>query len=377
MPGGPPFNESPLAVQELLDYCLDFLHASPPDLKRCALVSRNWTKSSQVHLFSHLTVGSVGYSYGDSTFLAALRHRCRTLCEVLSATPRLRELVKSLQIHLDTIPLETVIAFANLSFPSLRRIFVSGNWMPSLGIIIQDLLSLDTLSAISISGNFRSLSEFTSVLSRCSPSVTALSFSSVRIPPSSSPTTLSDDHPLAEMERIQIDALDLWWSSGIHDWLNSPECIFDFSNLKRLRLNENTSLPEWTAFAPSIPQVEHLQFQPQLTGPNVDLAQFTNLNCLEIFIEFKDDVSSAVETLATLVPSNHLRTIRFRLSHTSIPNAYTGAELDKHIAMLPLPHLEAVELVYITPPSGNVAANLPLLNARKFVRVLRGVPAYA
>ncbi|KAJ7256186.1 hypothetical protein B0H12DRAFT_1112729 [Mycena haematopus] len=374
------FTDSPLAVQELLDYCLDFLHASAPDLKRCALVSRNWTKTSQLHLFSRITVGSVGYSYGDSSFLAAIRHRCRALCEVLSTTPRLRELVKSLQIHLDTIPLDTVTAFANLSFPSLQRIFVSGNWIPSSGVVIQELLSLDTLSAISISGNFRSLSEFTAVLSRCSPSITSLSFSSVRIPPSPvhALTVVDDDDPPDERRRIEIDALDLWWSSGIHDWLNSPECLFDFSNLKRLRLNENTSLPEWAAFAPAIPQIEHLQFQPQLNSPTVlDLAPFTNLQCVEIFIEFKDDVSSALETLATLAPSNKLRTIRFRLTHTSIPNAQSGADLDASLMMLPIPHLRAVELVYITTPVGGVAANLPLLNARKLVRVLRGASAYA
>ncbi|KAJ7301825.1 hypothetical protein DFH08DRAFT_95993 [Mycena albidolilacea] len=122
--------EGPFALQELIDYCLDFLHASGPDLKRCALVSRHWTNTCQKHLFSHIIIGSPGYSYEDSTFLA-IRRRCHLRCEVLSTSPRLLGLVKSLQTHLDAIPPETLISFAKLSFPSLRRIIVSGTWIPA------------------------------------------------------------------------------------------------------------------------------------------------------------------------------------------------------------------------------------------------------
>ncbi|KAF8151848.1 hypothetical protein K438DRAFT_1988143 [Mycena galopus ATCC 62051] len=362
-----------LAVQELVDYCLDFLHDSPPDLTRCALVSRDWTKTSQMHLFSHLIIGSPGYSYGDSAFLAAARHRCRSLCQVLSTTPRLLRFVKSLQIQLDTIPFDALAALPNFSFPSLQRIVASGNWMPAASMIIQELLSLETLSTISISGNFPALSEFISVLSRCSATITDLSFCSVRIPPAG--TTI---HPMVDDRRIEIQALDLWWSSGIHDWLNSPECLFDFSNLTRLRLNENTSLPQWVAFAPSIPRVEHLQFQPQLNGVDaIDLAPFTNLKCVEVFIEFRNDVTSALETLATLSPSNQIETIRFRLTHTGIPNSDSGAEIDRQLIALPMPYLRAVELVYITSPLPSVVSNFPRLHARKLVRVLRGASAYA
>ncbi|KAJ6564468.1 hypothetical protein B0H19DRAFT_78903 [Mycena capillaripes] len=360
--------KSPLAVQELIDYCLDFLHASPPDLKRCALVGRNWTKSAQMHLFNHIVIGSAGD--WNPTFLARARTRCRLLCEVLDTSPRLLRLVESLQIHLDTIPPDALSSFANLSFPCLRRIFVSGNWMPASAILIQELFSLGTLTAISISGNFASLSAFTQILGQCSTSITNVSFCSIR-----TPTTIIHGDP--SDRRIEVYGLDLWWSSGIHDWLNSPQCPFDFSNLRRLRLNENTSLPQWPAFAPSIPRVEHLQFQPQVPGLTaIDFAPFTNLQCIEIFIEFRDDVSSALHTLSTIARTNHIQTIRFRLTHTSIPNAESGAEMDRALSTLPIPHLRAVELVYITSPSPTVAANLPLLNARRLLRVVHGASAY-
>jgi hypothetical protein len=130
--------------------------------------------------------------------------------------------------------------------------------MPASAIIIQELFSIGTLTAISMSGNFASIDSFTQVLSQCSTGIKFVSFSSVRTSPALHPVMnrhVSD-------RRIEITGLDLWWSSNIHNWLNSPECIFDFSNLKRLRLNENTALPQWPAFAPSISGVEHLQFQP-------------------------------------------------------------------------------------------------------------------
>jgi hypothetical protein len=248
---------SPFAVQELIDYCLDFLHASVPDLKRCALVSRHWTNTCQKHLFSHIIINSPGFLYEYSFFV--IERRWHPLCEVLSTSPRLLGLVKSLQIHLDKIPPDTLTSFANLSFPSLRRIIVSGNWMP------EELFSLGTLSAISLSGTFESLSEFIRVLTRCSTSITDVSFHNVRIRRRLNGLPSSIPHP--SNRTIEVNALDLWGSPDIHDWLNSAECLFDFSNLRRLRLNDNTcaSLPHWAAFAPAIPRVEHLQFQPQIT----------------------------------------------------------------------------------------------------------------
>ncbi|KAJ7867020.1 hypothetical protein B0H14DRAFT_3442146 [Mycena olivaceomarginata] len=193
--------------------------------------------------------------------------------------------------------------------------------MPASAIIIQELFSLSTLSAISISGNFGSLSAFVRVLSRCSTSITDVSFCSVRTPFNSLPSSIRHSSD----RTIEIKALDLWWSTDIHDWLNSAECLFDFSNLKRLRLNENTSLPHWAAFAPAIPRVEHLQFQPQRTGLNaIDLALFTSLKCVEIFIEFRDDVSSALDTLSTMAAANQIQTIRFRLTHSTMPTAESG-----------------------------------------------------
>ncbi|KAJ7662702.1 hypothetical protein DFH06DRAFT_357066 [Mycena polygramma] len=41
---------NPLAVQELVDHCLTFVHATP-DLRACALVSRSWAHPAQSQLF--------------------------------------------------------------------------------------------------------------------------------------------------------------------------------------------------------------------------------------------------------------------------------------------------------------------------------------
>ncbi|KAJ7689336.1 hypothetical protein B0H17DRAFT_640933 [Mycena rosella] len=283
---------SPMAVQELVDYCIDFLFASPPDLKACALVSRSWTRTSQMHLFTHIVIGSSGYSYGQTTFLALSRTRCTRLFAVLAASPRLLSCIESLQIHLDTVPHDILVAISVFPFVRLQRITVSGNWVARAAIgAVRDLLSLETLTAISISGNFGSLWEFVQVLECCSPNIRDLAFCSVRIAPFNL-LTYSDP---SDRRRIEIDCLDIWWSDGIHDWLNSPQCPFDFTHLKQLRLNENTSLPQWLAFAPSVPGVEHLQFQAQIPGPSlIDLTPFTNLKSIEVFVEYRVDVSSAL-----------------------------------------------------------------------------------
>ncbi|KAK7051980.1 hypothetical protein R3P38DRAFT_2857936 [Favolaschia claudopus] len=361
------------SVQELTDYCLDFLHDSLPELKQCALVSRSWTKTSQLHIFYHIAIGSPKYSYGDATVSAAASRRCQLLSAVLSTSPRFLDLVRSMSIFLDSALRVDLSSFqTKFAFPHLRHISVSGNWTPLVLRPIHQLFGLGTLSSISISGNFSSLDEVAGVLSGCSPTIKKISFLSVQTH-FVALQLLSDDDNLNN-NKIEITSLDLCWSPGIHHWLNSPGCFFDFSNLQRLRLNENTSLPSWPAFASCIPRVEYLQFQPQPSAnQTLDLAQFTHLRCIEMLIEFRDDIASALKTLTTIPHTNEIQTLRFRLTHAnSIPNAETGsADMDRQLVALPLPCLKTVELVYITSPLTNIAENLPLLHARKLVRVLR------
>ncbi|KAJ7434916.1 hypothetical protein B0H11DRAFT_2257856 [Mycena galericulata] len=360
---------NPLTVQELLDSCIDFLHASPPDLKACALVSRSWTDTAQMHLFNHIVIG---FNADENFMTTSSRRRSRLLCQVLATSPRLIRWVESIQIHLDASPLETLECVAKFAAERLRRIHVVGSWVGSKMIAIQALLGHRTLTAVSISGGFESLSAFMGVWKRPSASIKDISFGSVRIPASNSNTVYQ---PTASHSKIYIESFTLWWSDGIHDWLNSDQCPFDFSNLKRLCLNENTSLPRWTAFAPFIPRVEYLQFEPLV--PGLDLAPFTNLKCISIFIgslEYRAEVSSAFKTLSTMAPSNQIDTLRFQLSNVRMVDSERGADLDRRILALPLPQLKAVELFYFAemPLPADVTEKLPLLNARKLVRAVCG-----
>ncbi|KAJ7757253.1 hypothetical protein DFH07DRAFT_819677 [Mycena maculata] len=362
----------PLVVQELVDYCIDFLHASPPDLKACAIVNRSWTHSAQIHLFNHIVIGAPGYTYGDKTCLATTRRRCRRLWELLNASRRHIEWIKSIQIHLDSTPPDTFTLFADLTFTHLRRVSVSGNWVEGTGVqTVQELLSVPTLTAISISGNFMSLSLFAHVLERCCANINDVSFCNIKISPAQN--SLVDVG--SSDRRITIDSLDLWWSDNIHDWLNSPQCPFNFSNLRRLRLNENTSLPNWDAFVASVPRVEYLQFQPLTTDlglSKIDLASFTNLKCIEIFVEYKVDLSKTFAILSTMARPNHIQTIRFRFPHPSVLDADSGAKFDQQVLALPMPHLAAVELVYLEPTATYIADNFPRLNARRLLRIYHG-----
>ncbi|KAJ7087421.1 hypothetical protein C8R44DRAFT_900586 [Mycena epipterygia] len=278
---GPP-SGSPLALQELIDYSFDFLFqvASAADLKACALVSPSWTQTAQMHLFNHFVLGSPGYSYGETRLLAITRARCARLFEAFASSPRLVGSIDSLQIYLDTVPIDILTTISQLPFIRLRCI---GNWADQDIIhAIQELLSVGTLSELSISGNFYSLSQFRMLLI-----------------------------PVSSARR---------WPGTLQD---SP--------------------------------------------PFIDLALFTNLKAIEIYMQYRDDIFPALATLSTMAPANQIHTIRLRLPHASISDAALGAEIDTRLVAFPMPLLNAGELVYSSALRQliTVAENLALLNARK------------
>ncbi|KAJ6466518.1 hypothetical protein DFH09DRAFT_1484505 [Mycena vulgaris] len=324
------------------------------------------TPDLKTHLFNHVIIGSPRHSssYDQANGLSLTRQRCSRLFKVLNASPRLIWWIKSIKIYLDTVPPDVLNTISTFPFVRLRRIAVAGNWATRSVIDeIQEFLSLETLTKVSISGRFHSISDFTQVLKCCSPNIKDVSFRSVRLAASNANLLPHSDR------RIEIDGLGLWWSHEIHDWLKSPQCPFDFANVRHLRLNENTSQTQWAAFAASVPHVEHLKFQPRMTGRSIiDLAPFTKLKSIGVFAEYKSDLSSALDVLSTTARPDRIYTLRLRLPHTNIPDADLGMAIDRRIVTL-LPHLAAVELVYGSEPPRRVAQNLPILSARKLVRV--------
>ncbi|KAJ7087430.1 hypothetical protein C8R44DRAFT_30651 [Mycena epipterygia] len=115
-----PPSGSPLALQELIDYCIDFLFASAANLKACALVSRSWTQPAQMHLFNLIVLGSSGYTHGETGLLTLTRARCGRLFEAFASSPRLVGSIESLQIYLDTVAIDILTTISRLS------LFVSG-----------------------------------------------------------------------------------------------------------------------------------------------------------------------------------------------------------------------------------------------------------
>jgi hypothetical protein len=369
--------------QELVDYCIDFLHGSIPDLTACALVSRSWVHSAQFHIFSNLVLGTPGYTYGSTAPLATHRLRCSRLCELFAASPHFIRLIQRLDVFIDSIPPDSLAAIADVPFTHVKTISVAGNYIaPPIIPAIQQLLSLASLADIAISGNFRSADAFARVLARCSPHVVHVTFGNIRTPPGE-PAASPPPHG-AQRPKIALEAFDIWWSDTIHAWLDA-QTIFDFSQLRRLALNDNVGLPRLPALAPAIAGIQHLQFHPRpvrtalassefifidIYSQNfdlqtMDLAPFVALTSLEILIDKAWDVPIALRALATLPAGAPIHAITVRCD-ADAPRCC--GPFDVPLSALPNP-LRVVHFVCSAKTTEGIEGYFPALGARGLLRV--------
>ncbi|KAJ7434912.1 hypothetical protein B0H11DRAFT_2116026 [Mycena galericulata] len=365
-----PLLRTPFAVQELVDYCIDFLHTCTPELKACALVSRSWSPAAQMHLFNCISIGFGVITTPDD--LETIIRRWHCVCEVLSTSAKHREWVDSLEVDLHTASPDILIALSDLYFPRIRRIYTACKWSASeTTTAIQKLFSHQTLSQVELYGSFDSLLGFTQIFENCSRHIKTVSFWQVYIGSNSSIEHL----PPCET-KIPIEVLSLLQSDTIHHWLNSPQCPFEFSTLKHLALDlESASVLDQPAISGILPRTERLSIQRPFPTENVtttiSLVPFTNLTYLEL-ANPSDEFSWALQILSTLPRTNRVEIIRFPAPDTRFPDGQSGPEVDKLVLALRSPHLRAVELLYppnAPPPVPAPEEHLLLLKALNLVRV--------
>ncbi|KAJ7757240.1 hypothetical protein DFH07DRAFT_940524 [Mycena maculata] len=333
--GGITCGRSPLGIQELVDYCIDFLHASHPDLKACSLVSRSWTPTAQMHLFRHICIDQTPFSTNDpsvdSNTLKALADRWPCLCEVLVSSARHRRWIEVIEICPQTTPRDILITLSKLPLPGIRRINIMGpDWTHSPASLInaaQKLLRHPTLTGITLFGEFESPWD---------------SWRSWSTAPQTSKPSLSVPSICGKSPQ-------------------SHTC---------LALNErNRALDVLTlsVLAPAIPRIESLSVELQSTHPtSISLASFTNLKCLELIVLLAD-AARVLDILPTLPRPNRIETIQFYADDTTFPGPQSGPEIDRQIVTA---HLKAVELIYYTSTHTlDLAECFPLLNSRGLVRV--------
>ncbi|KAJ7061608.1 hypothetical protein C8F01DRAFT_1137867 [Mycena amicta] len=166
---------SPLVLPELLDLCLWHIHTSRSDLARCALVARSWLYPAQAHLFRLIDFplkGGESPSAAWSSRIQALSASPNLLLHVrrvrITAAPgwrtsledRLAQIyaVVRLSAHLEAITFSYIgNGRDHLTGPALRA--------------LQQLISIPTLQAVSLTIMFPGDSAFVQLWTDCSPAI--------------------------------------------------------------------------------------------------------------------------------------------------------------------------------------------------------------
>ncbi|KAJ7481061.1 hypothetical protein B0H11DRAFT_1231715 [Mycena galericulata] len=354
---------SPFDIQELVDYCIDFLHDSRPDLKTCTLVGRAWVQSAQFHLFWNMT------------FFDSLKDQHLRISQIgrLSRSPHILAFVCCLHVRLHYLALDAFSAAIPL-FAHLQELRVSGDCVPSVpsfpGLVtLRALLSLPTLQRVEIYCTFPHPLAFMKVWSGCSESIRHLMLWGVRVNDTNHDWNLSsavDSRP-----KIRLESLRLSYSTSIIPWLATDACPFDFSGLTALSVGEDTRILRWNAFSGAVAAIKRLEIGFISTQPSVDLSPFGRLQELIIHVHSHLDAEIALDTLNTLssVPTiSRINTIGIYPNFTH-RMSQTLTRLDTLLASLPLPELRAVPM----PERIGVVTlekHCPRLHARELLAVV-------
>ncbi|KAJ6557521.1 hypothetical protein B0H19DRAFT_1148030 [Mycena capillaripes] len=252
---------SPFDIQELVDHCVAFLHASTSDLKTCALVSRLWVYPAQSHLFRHLHT---------SSFLGVADGRFDTL----HTSSHLVQHVRHLEVKLNTdSDIERISKIFSFSFICLEAVSITG-LSEREAISFQQLLSRPTLRYVKIIGSIIDPSTYMQIWNHCSSKVQYLDVD-IYSDPGMEPPGNQFAKPLT------LDALRI---SGPGYQLTRRLCPLDSSRLRALS--------------------------------RIDLSVFRKLSLLRIYIPGDPGPPTMVlETLSTINPSSQIQTIglHFRL----------------------------------------------------------------
>ncbi|KAJ7620248.1 hypothetical protein FB45DRAFT_1006852 [Roridomyces roridus] len=361
--------QSLFTVQELTDYCIDFLHSSHGDLMACALVHRSWTETSQTHLFHHLSIIDP-FTRSASSHLEAADSRWKHLCDVLATSARLRGFVRGLEIDMQGVSVENFNLIFSLSFPRIREVKILGTWTSSAILEAQTLLRLPTVTRVTLGGIFENLVTLAQVLESCSSHLHELSLFLVQI----TEVALADHPPITK--QVAMKHLLLYNSSDAFRWLSSTQCPLVFTELKSLTLDtvsaQTLSQPPLSTL---ISKIEYLDLQkdPASDTP-ISLAEFTGLKHLEVAVALNaiDEVPWALGLLKTLPRSNRLEKIGFAVLESSFFDNDSWASYDKQILSSRTPHLKMVQVRFereTTPVLPDPSGTFPLLNALGLVRV--------
>ncbi|KAJ6462281.1 hypothetical protein C8R47DRAFT_1202253 [Mycena vitilis] len=264
-------HSSPFAVQELVDYIIDFLGDSGADLKTCALVCHSWLPAAQSHIFR--TIRAM-VAYNDP----------KRWSRVLDASPHLIRYIRRLDLCFTTDQgsASRVTKICNFPFTHLQWIGISyiGDLSAQNVRALQQLFSLATLKHVTFMSEDGKPVNLTKIFHRCTATIEHLdigggaffpSFSAPQIPRSMARVSLT----AIRIREIGTTILNGGLLAGLHP--------FAVSTLKALAVRGAPAV-EWLSLSPAMSSLEVLNIDVATDHKDFDLSAFPQLSLLRISI---------------------------------------------------------------------------------------------
>ncbi|KAJ6534196.1 hypothetical protein B0H19DRAFT_1271924 [Mycena capillaripes] len=372
----PEMSPNPLAVQELVDHCVDFLRDSNPDLKACALVSRSWVHPAQSRLFRKFSTEDLW-----APFL-----------EALEASPHLIRHVRHLHIDLFlyTVDISTLSQICSFPFTHIDSVDIEIRSLSEPIVMpLQKLLGFPTLRSAEVYCTTLS-AEFAQLWGQSS--VRDVELSCLVGTNEANTLPLQGTPP----------ALESLWISG--DEAALAYCImrkptpFDLSHLKVLKVGNNRDFP-WQSFAQMVGTIESLHcvahVRVSISNPitftftqdplaPVHLSMFPRLSHLRVRLDYTSKSPILLNLLAGVTRSTRLRTITLSISSLIVHGIPAGEvlvtsaeevydQIDSVISTLPMYDLPSVELEQDPAEYDQIIPYFPRMSSKNLVCHLRSV----
>ncbi|KAJ7766649.1 hypothetical protein B0H16DRAFT_1882695 [Mycena metata] len=321
-------NFSPFDLPELVEYCIDFLHDSRPDLAACSLVSRPWVYPAQFHIFS-----------ATSWECMVDQHQQISRLSEISALPHILALISRLELNVYYLG-QCDLSGAISRLTQLRGVRISGNLnsVPStsqkaLGAI-RALIALPTVERVELYCSFetRPAATFIQIWDGCSEKIRHLSLGNIRV--KESEYDWASSVVLKSRRKLALDSLYISYGNYVTPWLASDACPFDFSHLTTLSLTLKR-LKVWLC-----------NWQPPMIQDILDLGPFQQLQHLTIIALDRRGIplQMAITALSTLPTDNRLASLEIEC----IPQHSMFLRLDELLFSMPLSELQNVK-IYAKP----------------------------
>ncbi|KAJ6566880.1 hypothetical protein B0H19DRAFT_1374268 [Mycena capillaripes] len=334
-------DRNPLAIQELVNHCIDFLCDSMPDLMACALVSCSWLHQAQSHIFREISIAIADRKrFKAETLWGRLQ-------QALQKSPHLIRHIRRLNIRLGDARLSLLSQICNFPFTYLEHAHsvFRGKLDLQAALSLQQLLSLPTPRILNLTADWP-------------------------LP----------DFPDRDIEAaIPLASLMISTAGSLDHRLLSALRLFTVTHLKALMIQTFWDI-RWHGLAPALNTIEILSIIVQRNHMGLDLSQFPRLSVLRIvlragtmsWLDGGAQADRVVAILSTIRPEHRIHTVVITMYRMCSILSDTGGVLDDMLFSLCLP----IELQVWVDYTATAAACLPRLRANHMLRVVPHNPRW-